>query len=144
MPFDVALFRQTFPVFADTTVYPDQTITLWSDIAACSVRENCQLNGACFNTAWQLLTAHIAQTLTRAAQGQTTTGVVTSAGVDKVTVGYAPPPTHTAWAYWLAQSPYGQQLAAMLSAMSVGGFYLGGTVVPERSSFRGAGGFFNR
>ena len=144
MSFDIAKFRETFPYFADPAIYTDGQITIWSEIAGCSLRESCELHGDCFNTALQLLTAHIAQLLTSAARGRQATGVITSSAIDKVSVGYAPPPMRTAWAYWLNQSPYGQQLAALLSAASVGGFYLGGTAVPERAAFRGAGGFFNR
>lgn len=140
-PFDLVRFRELFPALDAAT---DQQVLLWADIAACSLVESCELAGSCYATAWQLLTAHIGQLLLAAARGATRAGVVTSAAVDKVSVGYAPPPYRSGWAYWLVQSPYGQQLQAMLSAASTGGFYLGGTVVPERSAFRGPGGFFTR
>ena len=88
-PFDLVRFRELYPVLDAAT---DQQVLLWSDIAACSLVESCELGGNCYTTAWQLLTAHIGQLLLAAARGATRAGVVTSAAVDKVSVGYAPPP----------------------------------------------------
>lgn len=140
-PFDIAAFRAAFPAFADATLYPDATILAWASMANCSLQESCMLNGDCFTLAWQLLTAHIGFLLTRAAAGMMG-GVLTSATIDKVTVGFAPPPFRSGWAYWLSQSPYGIQLQGMLSAKAAGGFYFSGTPYAERSAFRVAGGRF--
>lgn len=142
-PFDLAAFRAEFPAFADTALYPDAMVLRWSEMAACSLSEGCALNGDCYALAWQLLTAHIGTTLTRAAAG-TGSGIVNAASIDKVSVSYAPPPYRSGWAYWLAQTPYGQQLQGMLSVKATGGFYLGGTALPERNGFRGPGGLYVR
>lgn len=141
MIFDIAKFRLMFPAFASDVIYPDVTITAWSTMAQCSITESCALTGECFELAVYLLTAHIGTLLTRAASGMAT-GVVTSAAIDKVSIGFAPPPFRSEWAYWLSQTPYGVQLQGMLSVKSVGGFYLSGTRTPELGSFRRAGGRF--
>lgn len=141
MIFDVAKFRQMFPAFSSSGIYPDVTIQAWGTMAQCSLKESCELSGECFELAVYLLTAHIGTLLTRAASG-TASGVVTSAAIDKVSVGFAPPPFRSEWAYWLSQTPYGVQLQGMLSGMAVGGFYVSGTRTPELGAFRRAGGRF--
>jgi hypothetical protein len=139
--FNPAEFRVMFPAFADPATYPDATLTGWATMAQCSITESCALTGDCFDLAVNLLTAHIGTLLTRAASGMAS-GVVTSATIDKVAVGFAPPPFRSQWAFWLAQTPYGVQLQGMLSVQAVGGFYFPGTRVPELSGFRRAGGRF--
>lgn len=141
MIFDIVTFRGMFPAFADTATYPDLSITGWAAMAQCSITESCALHTDCFELAVYLLTAHIGTLLTRAAVGMAS-GVLTAATIDKVSVGFAPPPFRSGWAYWLAQTPYGVQLQAMLSVQAVGGFYMAGTRTPELGSFRRAGGRF--
>lgn len=118
MVFDPAKFRAMFPAFASDVTYPNATLNAWATMAQCSISESCQLEGDCFELAVYLLTAHIGTLLTRAAAGMAS-GVLTSATIDKVTVGFAPPPFRSGWAYWLAQTPYGVQLQGMLSVQAV-------------------------
>ena len=65
-------------------------------------------------------------------------GVLTSANEGSVSVSFAPPPSRSAWQYWLNQTPYGQQFLALFSSLVLGGFYIGG--LPESQAFRKTGG----
>ena len=68
-------------------------------------------------------------------------GITQSASVDKVSISLAMPPYGTSpWKFWLNSSPYGKQLLALLTVVSVGGKYIGGR--DEIGSFRKARGRF--
>jgi hypothetical protein len=141
--FDVAAFRSAFPVFSDATAFPPALLQgYWND-ATCiiSANTNCGilLKGACRERSLYLLTAHLAALGVVIASGQTT-GVMTQATIDKVSITMQAPPTKTAFQWWLTQTPYGQQLLALLQAKSAGGFVIGG--LPERYGFRKVGGTF--
>jgi hypothetical protein len=138
---DPAKFRLLFPQFADPALYPDDTLQAWWQIALCSLQEPpcvC-LTDACGATLMYLMAAHIGALLTRAATSAAT-GVITSATIDKVAVGFAAPPFKNGWQFWLASTPYGVQLWAMLSALGAGGFSVNGR--PEGRAFRKVYGSF--
>ena len=142
---DISVFRQTFPAFASVTLYPDASITLrWGlAVGMFGDQDNWALSGASLQSALNLLTAHLLQLATATVAGGTgpsVTGPVVSATVDKVSVTVAAPVAKSAWQYWLASTPYGQELAALLSLVSAGGLYVGG--LPERRGFRKIGGVF--
>jgi hypothetical protein len=141
---DITVFRQLFAEFASATVYPDAILQArWDNEAISYVSdENCgSLTGTKRAFAIQLMLAHILRLNAIIAAGPgSLTGVVTGATIDKVSVTLQPPPGKDAWLFWLNQTPYGQQLAALLSAQSAGGFYIGG--LPERAAFRKVGGLF--
>lgn len=146
---DPATFRALFPEFADATAYPEAALQIRWDAEAVGYvsDENCgDLRDAKRAYAVQLMLAHLLRLSKLAASagvgGAALAGVVTAATIDKVSVTLAPPPARDAWGYWLAQTPYGQQLSAFLSAQAVGGFYIGGNIPAERSAFRKAGGVF--
>lgn len=86
-----------------------------------------------------LMTAHICALAELTNKGENT-GITTQASVDKISVTLQPPPEKTQWQWWLNQTPYGQQLLALLQVQSAGGWYVGGS--PERLGFRGWGGRF--
>lgn len=129
--FNASTFRAMFPVFKDTTVYPDAVLQIYWDTATAYVSNQ---TGGCYiyslklgqqTLALNLMAAHLAYLNSLIATGNTP-GVVTGATVDKVSVTLEPPPSSNNWQYWLNQSPYGQQLLALLSVASAGGFYYGG------------------
>ena len=60
--------------------------------------------------------------------------------IDKVTVTNMPPPVKNGWQFWLATTPYGMQLWALLKRMAGAGLYIGG--LPERRAFRKVFGTF--
>jgi Protein of unknown function (DUF4054) len=141
LTFDVTLFRQQFPAFADPTVFPDALLQMYWDMATCYI-SNCNygwLNGDCRVLAINMMTAHLVATSVLIAAGQTSV-LVQGATVDKVTVSLTPPPLNNQWQWWLSTTPYGQQLFALLQAKSVGGLYIGGSL--ELAAFRRVGGFY--
>jgi hypothetical protein len=115
---------------------------MYWDLATCYIDDNGSygfLQGTCRQTALNFLTAHLTYTAGLIAAGQTSI-LVQTATIDKVSVGLTPPPVKDNWQWWLATSPYGLQLLAMLEARSIGGWFVGG--LPERSAFRKVGGIF--
>lgn len=135
-------FRAAFSVFADSEIYPDPMLQIWWDMAICNLSpdDNCVISGNCLQSALYLLMAHIGMLMTRIAEGNTTAGAVNSATIDKVSVSFTVPPITNGWQAWLAQTPYGLQLWAMLLGASAGGFYIGGA--REQRAIRRVGGRF--
>lgn len=141
---DVAAFRKQFQQFANVTCFDPVQIQGWWDMAANFVSEwPDQIVGTCAQRvlACNLCTAHIGYIFNAIAQGQPL-GVLTSAQIDKVRVDVKPPPISdgSQFQWWMAQSPYGQQLLALFNTMTVGGIFIGG--LPERDAFRRVGGGF--
>jgi hypothetical protein len=142
LTFDVTLFRQQFPVFANATAYPDAMLQMYWDMAVCYVTDVGNygwLQGNCRQLAINLMTAHLTALSVIVAGGQVP-GLVQSATIDKVSVSLTPPPLKNQWQWWLSTTPYGQQLLALLQNRSVGGWYIGGR--PELAAFRRVGGRF--
>ncbi|MCL2887519.1 MAG: DUF4054 domain-containing protein [Betaproteobacteria bacterium] len=135
--FDLPAFRVSFPLLA--AVQDDQLAAYWQMATETMTPEDgILLSGASLQLALNLLTAHLAWLFTKAPAG--ITGVVNSASEGSVSVGMAVPPFKSGWQYWLSQTPYGQQLWALLMVQSAGGLYVGGSM--ERAAFRKAGGVF--
>lgn len=141
---DIATFRTLFPEYANVTTYPDALITIKWGLALGYVSDrNCgRLRDDQREYAIYLVVAHLLRmdAMIASGGGLGDGGVVQSATIDKVSVALVPPPVTSAWDWWLQQTPYGSQLLALLSAASVGGFYVGG--LPERAAFRKVGGRF--
>lgn len=133
--FDLSAFRTAYPVFDSV---PDATVQAAATSALCLIgQDGCD----CDVQQWQLMVAHLLYIQGQVATGNGNAGAVTSATIDKVSVGFAAPPFGTsAYKFWLFKSPYGGQLLAMLDRCSKGGVYVGG--LPERSAFRSVGGVF--
>ena len=141
--FDPTAFRALFPAFADATAFPDATLQIWFGWATGFISpynsNALMLNGASRVGALNSLTAHVGALSVIVAAGQTP-GYETEAQIDKIRVSLQPPPVKSEFEWWLNQTPYGQQLAAMLNVAAVGGFYTGG--LPERLGIRRVGGGF--
>lgn len=139
--FDVAAFRAAFPAFASPTAYPDGVLQGWWDAGTCYIsdRNYGYLAGDCRARALNLMTAHLAALFTMINSGKPT-GVGQSASVGDVSVSLVPPPVKSGWQYWLASTPYGMQLWALLHVKAVGGLSIGG--LPEKTAFRKVGGIF--
>lgn len=139
--FDIAAFRAAFPEFSNETTYPDVTLQMYFDMATCYISDldaGC-LTGSCRTLALNLMTAHLTRIGTQAQAGGNS-GFVTSSSIDKISVSVNPPPNANQYSWWLSNTPYGQQLQALLSSNIVGGLYVSGR--PEKSAFRKVGGFF--
>lgn len=124
--FDPAAFRLLFPAFSDPTKYPDILLQAWFNAATSFVTKywnNCSWMTLQQNTdALNYATAHIAA-LNADIAGGGTPGILTGATIDKVSVQIAEPPVSNQWQYWLASTPYGQMLLALLQIAGVGGRY---------------------
>lgn len=143
LTFDIPLFRQQFPQFASETTYPDALLQMYWDMAVCYISDQDYgfLSGSCRQLAINLMVAHLTVLSQLDAEGDIVGGSLEqSATVDKVSVSLTPPPNKSQYSWWLSQTPYGQQLQALLSSKIAGGFYAGG--LPERSAFRKVGGIF--
>lgn len=124
---DIALFRERFKAFENETTYPDTLITATWDTAIIYISD---VASDCFpanklELALQQLTAHLLFIQGIVNTGGST-GTVTSSSIDKVSVTLTAPKNDSEWEFWLNQSPYGQQLLALLNTACVGGFYIGG------------------
>ncbi len=140
-----AAFRALFPAYANNAQYPTSMLQAFWDTATAYVSNR---NGGCYTGALTLaqqtlalnqMTAHLVYLNGLIAVGNTP-GILTGATIDKVNVTLEPPPIKNAWQYWLNQSPYGQQLLALLSVASVGGFYVS-SGVPGRAGFQFGNGW---
>lgn len=139
MALEVATFRELFPAFADPTEYPDAQVSGYFVMAECWLGE--YLDGCpCRDQLYYLLVAHLLYVAGTAASGESVGGVITSSSVGGVSVSVQTMPVRSAWQAWLAGSPYGLQLWALLRIRAGGGRYVGGS--PERSGFRKTGGTF--
>lgn len=116
-----------FTEFADQARFPDVTLQSYFDAAGCYVANKNYgwLQGCCNLLALNLMTAHLAKIFSLVADGQTP-GIETQATIDKVSVSMMEPPVTNGWQFWLNQTPYGQQLLALLEAKAVGGVYVPG------------------
>lgn len=134
--FDSVAFRKQFPVFASTDKYPDEQLSGYFTMATAYIYNYdwCGITPAQLQLALDLMTAHLTWTNQLLLKGNTATGIATGAGIDKINVSLQAPPITNGWQHWLATTPYGLQLWALLRAVSRGGFVVGG--LPERDAFR--------
>lgn len=137
---DTKLFRDLFPALSDPDIFPDAMIQAQWMQAQCFISPGKTLHGGCYENALYLMTAHLTWSNHMISLGQTTAGVVTGATISKVSVSITPPPSRSAWQFWLSTTPYGLQLWALLNIKAAGGAFIGG--LPERTAFRKVGGVF--
>ena len=141
----LSAFRNRFPEFAETS---DALINRYAEIATIflEAEESPLLDGASFNLATQLLTAHCLTLFNQSnanndnASMPLQNGVLTRATIDKVSVEYTPPTFNNGFDYWANITIYGQELISLIKIKAAGGFYFGGA--HERCAFRKAGGTF--
>ena len=135
---DINSFRVNFAKFANETDYPADLLNSQYEVGKCYIADDdCTLNEKCREYALQLMLAHLLYIQDLINSGAPST-IVTSATEGAVSATLAEPPNSDTWTYWFSLSPYGLQFLSMLSAASVGGFYVGGS--PERRGFRGISG----
>lgn len=122
-------FRALFPPYSSTSAFPSSVLQLYWDTATAYINDrlNCSggLKPAQQTLALNLMTAHLTY-LTQLSNSGQAGGITTAATVDKVSVTLQPPPEVNQWQWWLNQSPYGQELLALLQIAAVGGLYIGG------------------
>lgn len=140
--FDADLFRAQFPNQFPNPPNTDEILELYWDIAICYISNNAagRLTEDCRRQAINLMTAHLIQIADNATSGQQS-GFVESASIDKISVKVQTFQNKNQFQWFLNQTPYGQQLYAMLFLATVGGFMAG--AFNELGSFRRAGGVFS-
>ena len=140
-----ANFRAQFPAFQNSITFPPASLSGWWTMGAAYISDqNSNAPGASWSDqqaqlANDLMCAHLTSLFTQIGAGQTP-GLMTAASEGSVSVTLQPPPTATGFQHWLSQTPYGQQLRALLRAVAGPGLFVGG--LPERSGFRKIGGVF--
>lgn len=138
---NIDAFRTMFPAFEDFKEYPDDAIEMWSNAASFHLGKSWSLSGERYDYALMLMTAHLCHISGKSSETSSSgSGIVTSASEGSVSVSFATPTTKNGWEFWLASSPYGLQLWALLQQLGAGGRYIGG--LPERSAVRKVGGVF--
>ncbi len=149
---DIASFRLRFPEFKDSETYSDAQIQTFWDMATLFIDSEdspCRsLTGKQLALALQYMTAHLLTLALQAADssagsggvGADQVGFTTSATIGDISVSKLAPPATDGWQFWLASTPAGQALWALLELLAVGGFAIGG--LPEREGFRKVGGVF--
>lgn len=134
LTFDYALFQTQFPVYANPMTYPESAIESYWIMALnyiSNVGNYGSLQGAQRQYALNLFIAHMIYLSFLIGTGNPNTGsqvpgLMQTATIDKVSVGLTPPPLPNQFQWFLNQTPWGQQLLALLQMNSVGGFYIGG------------------
>jgi len=126
MDLDIASFRAAFPAFADVALYPDAMLNGKMVVAKCYIEDNqLTFSDDCRQYVYQLMVAHLLAIAAQVAQGQPGR-LVTSATEGPVNVSFAEPPNRSNFSFWLATTPYGNEISALLSINSIGDYY-GGT-----------------
>ena len=140
--FDLASFRLSFSEFADAEKWPEILLSQKRQDAEnyISPKPGKRLDADARNWALGLMTAHLLL-LGQAAASGGMSGLIASAGVDKVSVSLVAAPVKNHFQHWLAQTPRGAELLAYLKSKAAGGLFVG-SKPPERAAFRKAGGVF--
>jgi hypothetical protein len=139
--FDPDAFREQFPNQFPESEYPDSLLQVYWDTAICYISDEdygC-LSGDCRLAAINLMVAHLVTIADKSTSGEQT-GFVESATIDKISVTLQSFDNKNQFQWFLNQTPYGQQLYALLYVKSVGGSYYG--AYNELGSFRRSGGRF--
>jgi hypothetical protein len=141
--FNYPLFQEQCPAFASAP--SEATLTAYFGMAITYTNDGYDswcggFNDSTLDMVLNLITAHIAQIQALIAKGQTNV-IVTGSSIDKVSVSLLAPPVKNMLQYWLATTPYGQQVLALARAQFAGGFY-SAVGLRERQGFRKVGGRF--
>ncbi len=138
--FDLSSFQAACPALAssDPTAL---SATFTTATVIMTPYDGCLLNGDALQLALNLMTGHLTQIAGMlTADPGAVIAPVAGATEGSVSLNVVPAPADNGWRYWLASTPYGTQLWALLSVKAAGGMMVGGSL--ERASFRQAGGGF--
>lgn len=133
-----AELRAAFPAFSDTTKYPDAMLNNCITFSGSFISDKYKVFGDSLDLkartlALELMACHIAFLLTSAQESATSgesgaqiSGTVVSARIADVSVSTTVPDDNGRLSWYLNQTPYGQQLNALL-AIHVSPIYYGGS-----------------
>ena len=136
-PFDRDIFFSQFPEFKDTNLYPSELVEAAGKRSRFYVTycQSAHLDGEDRKYVRALMTAHLIVLICRnrqnggngGTQGGTDgggvggtvgalggSGIISNASVGGVSVSMSVPDSQNAWAFWLNQTPYGQEIQAFL------------------------------
>ena len=120
-------FRNQFPAFENTTLFPPAQLEGWWTMGTAYININ---SGYPWNfetkqlqLAIDLMCAHLAQSFSLINAGISTV-VVTATSEGTVNVTMQPPPSMTAYGWWLATTAYGSQLRALLRVVGNVGLFV--------------------
>jgi hypothetical protein len=119
-----ASFRALFPAFSNVTTFPVVLLQQNFNTAGLYTQNSPDwlvtigTNLMLLN----LMTAHLTQLGIQIAANQSS-GVLTQATIDKISVTYQETVLPNQWQTFLASTEYGKQMLALLQVQSVGGFY---------------------
>lgn len=136
-------FRNQFPQFENTTIFPPAQLEGWWDMGTSYINIDngypWQSRPKQLQLAADLMCAHLAASFSLINNGIPSV-VVQGTTEGSVSVSLVPPVIKSAYGWWLATTPYGAQLRALLRTVANVGLYVGG--LPEGSGFRKIGGVF--
>jgi len=125
--YDDVNFRNQFPAFENTTLFPPAQLEAWWTMGTAYINIDNQypwnFKTKQLQLAIDLMCAHLAASFTLINNGIPSV-IVTGTTEGTVQVSMEPPPTTTAFGWWLATTPYGSQLRALLRVVANVGFYV--------------------
>lgn len=125
--YDDVNFRNQFPAFENTTLFPPAQLEAWWTMGTAYINIDNQypwnFKTKQLQLAIDLMCAHLAASFTLINNGVPSV-IVTGTTEGTVQVSMEPPPTTTAFGWWLATTPYGSQLRALLRVVANVGFYV--------------------
>lgn len=129
---DIPAFRENFPEFASTSVYPDAQVTFWATIAEAQVNQNVWQD--LYPQGVQLYVAHeitiAAQNVQAAGVGGSpgqSGGIANSKAVGAVNVSYDAGTQTEKDAGWWNRTTYGQQFIRLARLFGSGAIQLSGS-----------------
>ena len=141
--YDDAAFRDQFPQFENTTIYPPAQLEGWWNMGNAYINVDntypWNFKSKQLQLATDLMCAHLAASFTLINKGIPSV-VIQGSSEGTVNISMTPPPVKSAFGYWLATTPYGAMLRALLKTVANVGLYIGGS--QENAGFRKAGGVF--
>jgi hypothetical protein len=125
--FDIAEFRIKYPIF-DTISDAVVLRAFSSSEMFISNNTNCYLDESKLKYVLYLMTAHMLQIgVDTAANGGGSAGIVSSTSIDKISVSFEARLNKTSFQYFLNKTIYGEEILALFSLWSAGGYYVGGS-----------------
>jgi hypothetical protein len=125
--FDIAEFRIKYSIFDGIS---DSVVLRAFDSAEMFISNNtsCYLDENRLKYVLYLMTAHILQIgIYTASNRGGTAGIVSSASIDKISVSFESRISKSAFQYFLNKTIYGEEILALFSLWSAGGYYIGGS-----------------
>jgi hypothetical protein len=125
--FDIVEFRIKYPIFDSIS---DDIVLRAFESAEMFISNNtsCYLTESRLKYVLYIMTAHILQIgIDNASNGGGNAGIVSSTSIDKISVSFEARLNKTSFQYFLNKTIYGEEILALFSLWSAGGYYIGGS-----------------